>query len=66
MLTIASLWIPFTIIAALAQVARNAMQQQLAEIQKAGDHAWDHLREGADTAWKAMEESVKRAWSVFK
>ena len=45
---------------------RNAMQQQLAEIQKAGDHAWDHLREGADTAWKAMEESVKKAWSVFK
>jgi drug/metabolite transporter (DMT)-like permease len=29
MLTIASLWIPFTIIAALAQVARNAMQRQL-------------------------------------
>jgi drug/metabolite transporter (DMT)-like permease len=29
MLTIASLWIPFTITAALAQVARNAMQQQL-------------------------------------
>ena len=45
---------------------RNAMQHQLAEIQKAGDHAWDHLREGADTAWKAMEESVKKAWSVFK
>jgi regulator of protease activity HflC (stomatin/prohibitin superfamily) len=45
---------------------RNAMQQQLAEIQKAGDHAWDHLREGADTAWKAMEASVKKAWSVFK
>jgi len=29
MLTIASLWIPFTITAALAQVARNAMQRQL-------------------------------------
>ncbi len=29
MLTIASLWIPFTIIAALGQVARNAMQRQL-------------------------------------
>src|SRR6516162_7716916 len=29
MLTIASLWIPFTIIAALAQGARNAMQRQL-------------------------------------
>src|SRR3974390_1670678 len=29
MLTIASLWIPFTLIAALAQVARNAMQRQL-------------------------------------
>jgi drug/metabolite transporter (DMT)-like permease len=29
MLTIASLWIPFTITAALAQVVRNAMQQQL-------------------------------------
>jgi drug/metabolite transporter (DMT)-like permease len=29
MLSIASLWIPFTIIAALAQVARNAMQRQL-------------------------------------
>jgi drug/metabolite transporter (DMT)-like permease len=29
MLTITSLWIPFTIIAALGQVARNAMQRQL-------------------------------------
>ena len=29
MFTIASLWIPFTIIAALGQVARNAMQRQL-------------------------------------
>ena len=45
---------------------RNALQQQMAEIQKAGDHAWDHLREGADKAWKAMEESVKKTWSVFK
>src|SRR6266481_6939411 len=35
---------------------RNAMQHQVGEIQKAGDHAWDHLREGADTARKAMEE----------
>src|SRR5207249_8837845 len=29
MFTVASLWIPFTIIAALGQVARNAMQRQL-------------------------------------
>ena len=29
MFTIASLWIPFTIIAAMGQVARNAMQRQL-------------------------------------
>ncbi len=29
MLSIASLWIPFTIIAAMGQVARNAMQRQL-------------------------------------
>ena len=45
---------------------RNAMQQQMTEIQKAGDHAWDHLRKGADTAWKAMEESIKKAWAAFK
>jgi hypothetical protein len=45
---------------------RNAMQQQMAEMQKAGDHAWDHLRESADKARKAMEESFKKAWSVFK
>ncbi len=45
---------------------RNAMQQQMAEIQKAGDHAWDHLREGAEKAWKAMDESIKKAWSAFK
>ena len=29
MLSIATLWVPFTIIAALGQVARNAMQRQL-------------------------------------
>ena len=29
MFTIATLWIPFTIVAALGQVARNAMQRQL-------------------------------------
>ena len=29
MISIATLWIPFTIIAALGQVARNAMQRQL-------------------------------------
>jgi hypothetical protein len=45
---------------------RNVVQQQLVEIQKAGDHAWDDLREGTDKAWKAMEESIKKAWSVFK
>jgi drug/metabolite transporter (DMT)-like permease len=31
MFSIASLWIPFTVTAALAQVARNAMQRQLTE-----------------------------------
>jgi predicted nucleic acid-binding Zn-ribbon protein len=45
---------------------RNVVQQQMTEIQKAGDHAWDQLREGADKAWKAMDESFKKAWSVFK
>jgi ElaB/YqjD/DUF883 family membrane-anchored ribosome-binding protein len=45
---------------------RNLLQQQMADIQKAGDQAWDQLREGADKAWKAMEESLKKAWSVFK
>ena len=29
MFSVATLWIPFTIIAALGQVARNAMQRQL-------------------------------------
>ncbi|MGB5904498.1 MAG: EamA/RhaT family transporter, partial [Xanthobacteraceae bacterium] len=29
MFTIASLWVPFTIVAALGQVARNAMQRSL-------------------------------------
>ncbi len=29
MFTLASLWIPFTIVASLGQVARNAMQRQL-------------------------------------
>ena len=45
---------------------RNVVQRQMEEIQKAGDHAWDQLREGADVARKAMEESFKKAWSVFK
>jgi len=45
---------------------RNLLQQQMADIQKAGDQAWDQLREGSDKAWKAMEESLKKAWSVFK
>ena len=45
---------------------RNVVQQQMAEIQKASDHAWDQLRESADKAWKAMDESIKMAWSVFK
>jgi hypothetical protein len=44
----------------------NVVQQQMAEIQKAGDHAWVQLREGADAAWKAMDESIKKAWSAFK
>jgi len=29
MFTIASLWVPFTVVAALGQVARNAMQRSL-------------------------------------
>ena len=29
MISIATLWIPFTIVAAIGQVARNAMQRQL-------------------------------------
>ena len=45
---------------------RDAMQQKMTEIQKAGDQAWDHLREGADKAWKAMEESFRNARSIFK
>jgi frataxin-like iron-binding protein CyaY len=45
---------------------RNAMQKTVAEIQKASDQAWDHLRKGADTAWKTMAESIKKARSGFK
>jgi hypothetical protein len=45
---------------------RNVLQHQMAEIQKASDHAWDQLKEGADKAWKAMEESVNKALSRFR
>ena len=63
-------WLLFLTIAVIAACfwvfKRISTQQQMAEIQKAGDHAWDQLREGADKAWKAMDESFKKAWSVFK
>ena len=45
---------------------RNALQRQMAEIQKASESAWNHLQAGADKAWKAMEESFRKAWSDFK
>ena len=53
MFTLATLWIPFTITAALGQVARNAMQRQLTGLARGCDlvagtpgRVLDHLQRG--------------------
>lgn len=45
---------------------RDQAQQKLAELQKAGDSAWDDMRKGAEDMWATMEESFKKAMSRFR
>ena len=45
---------------------RKDMKSKLADLDTAGENAWDDLKEGSEAAWKALSESFKKALDHFK
>jgi hypothetical protein len=45
---------------------RRTIEEQLAEINRAGDDAWEDIKSGIDLAWKALNEAIASARSRFK
>lgn len=48
------------------QQKRREAEKKMADLQNAGEGAWEDLKAGAQLAWEAMEEAVKSARSKFK
>lgn len=38
---------------------------RLAEIQRAGEDSWEHLKEGAEKAWASFKNAVEKAMAEF-
>lgn len=45
---------------------RDDAKARLAEIQSAGQDAWQQLKKGADQAWADLKSSVEKAAASFK
>jgi hypothetical protein len=45
---------------------QTVARQKLAEMQQAGESAWEDLKAGIETAWNAMGEAVDSARSRFR
>ncbi len=45
---------------------RDEATRKMAEIESAGENAWEQLKEGADDAWSRLKKAVKEAKSQFK
>lgn len=44
---------------------RNDAQSKLSELQKAGDEAWDRLKEGFEGSWQSFQTAVNDARDAF-
>ncbi len=45
---------------------RKDIEDKMAELQQAGDGAWEDLKTGIDSAWDSLGNAVKSAASKFK
>ncbi|NIP59819.1 MAG: hypothetical protein GWM92_16050 [Gemmatimonadetes bacterium] len=45
---------------------RDEARERLEEIQRAGDDAWDDLREGLQKSWSALTEGFRAALDEFR
>ena len=45
---------------------RRPIEEQLAEVNRAGDDAWEDLKFGIDLAWQALNDAVAAARSRFQ
>ncbi len=48
------------------QQRRDHAREQLAELQTAGDDAWDDVKDGFEKAWGSLSESLHKARERFK
>lgn len=48
------------------QEKQDDAKQKLAELEEAGEGAWEHLKSGIDKAWNDLGEAVSAARSKFR
>ena len=48
------------------EVQRNEMKRKLDEIERAGEDAWEDMRDGMESAWHRVTTSIKDAVNRFK
>jgi chromosome segregation ATPase len=48
------------------EAQRNEMKQKLDELERAGEDAWEDIRDGMESAWDRVALSIKDAMSRFK
>jgi transketolase len=45
---------------------QTEMKGKIGDLDAAGEHAWENLKEGAEEAWKALSTAIKKAGTHFK
>ena len=48
------------------EAQRDEMKQKLAELERAGEDAWEDIRDGMEAAWDRVTASIKDAVNRFK
>lgn len=44
---------------------RKLLEEKIADMQRAGETAWEDIKGGVDTAWKSLGDSIQTAKSRF-
>jgi len=45
---------------------RKDLEDNIAELQQAGESAWEDLKQGLENSWEILKESLTRAKSEFE
>jgi len=44
---------------------REAVREQLEQLEQADEHAWEGLIKGVEDAWRRLDEALRSTWSRF-